>query len=218
MSFKNYYAILGVAPDASADDIKKKFRKLALLYHPDRNAESEFAAIRFREIQEAYETLGDSHKRVIYNRAWRDHYPKVNVSVVEETSPESILLKCKKLQQEIRDMDAFRINRQYVQAALHKILADDTIALLLFHDNKAINNNIIAHILDISVVLPGKSLSFVQRSLNRLAGGQQATLLTIQKKIKQLAYKKLWEQYYPALAFATAIIACIVIYYLSRRN
>src|SRR6218665_1362523 len=102
MSFKNYYAVLGVAPNATQDDIKKNFRKLALLYHPDKNAENEFAAIRFREIQEAYEILGDAEKRMIYNRVWRDHYPKANIAVAEETSPESILLKCRKLQQDIR--------------------------------------------------------------------------------------------------------------------
>lgn len=218
MLFKNYYAVLGVAPNASQDDIKKKFRKLALLYHPDKNAESEFAAIRFGEIQEAYETLGDAEKRIMYNRVWRDHYPKANISVAEETSPESILLKCKKIQQDIREMDAFRINRQYVQAELNKILAGDTIALLLFHDNKDINKNIIDYILEICAVLPGKSLPFIQKSLNKLAGNQQKEVLAIQKKIKQLTYKNLWQQYYPLLAFIIAVVVCAVMYFLSRKS
>ncbi|MBX2921210.1 MAG: J domain-containing protein [Chitinophagaceae bacterium] len=216
MSFKNYYAVLGVAPDASADDIKKKFRKLALLYHPDRNAESEFAAIRFREIQEAYETLSDSARRIIYNRTWRDHYPKVNLSVAEETGPESVLLKCKKLQQEVRDMDIFRINQSYIQSELNKVLSGDAIALLLFHNDKAINKSIIMCILEICVVLPAKSLSSIQDTLNKLAGDQQDISAVIQQKIKQLIYKKLWEQYYPVLAFIIAIAACIIIYFLSR--
>ncbi|MFT3947993.1 MAG: J domain-containing protein [Agriterribacter sp.] len=218
MSFKNYYAVLGVAPNASQDDIKKKFRKLALLYHPDKNAGNEFASIRFREIQEAYETLSNTDKRIIYNRVWRDHYPKANISVAEENSPGSILLKCKKLQQDIRGMDAFRINQQYVQAELNKILAAGTIALLLFHDDKVINKSIIAYVLEICVVLPGKNLPSIQKSLNKLAAGRQEDLLTIQQKIKQLTYKNLWQQYYPLLAFIIAAIVCAVIYLLSSKH
>lgn len=218
MSFKNYYAVLGVAPNASQDDIKKKFRKLALLYHPDKNAESEFAAIRFREIQEAYEILGNAEERMIYNRVWRDHYPKTNIAVAEETSPESILLKCKKLQQDIRETDAFRINQQYVQAELNKILAGDIIALLLFHGDKGINKSIIDDILEICAVLPGKSLPSIQKSLNKLAGNREEEMLIIQQKIKQLTYKNLWQQYYPLLAFIIAIVVCAVIYFLSSKN
>ncbi|MFT4019376.1 MAG: J domain-containing protein [Agriterribacter sp.] len=218
MSFKNYYAVLGVAPNATQDDIKKNFRKLALLYHPDKNAENEFAAIRFREIQEAYEILGDAEKRMIYNRVWRDHYPKANIAVAEETSPESILLKCRKLQQDIREMDAFRINLRYVQAELNKILSDNTIALLVFHNDNNINKNIIDHILEICAVLPNKNLPAIQKSLNKLAGNRQEEILIIQQKIKQLTYKNLWQQYYPLLAFIIAAVVCAAIYFLSSKH
>ena len=215
MSFKNYYAVLGVAPNASEDDIKKKFRKLALLYHPDRNADSEFAAIRFREIQEAYEILGDPNKRIIYNRDWRDHFPKINTSVAEETSPESILLKFQKLQQDIKEMDAFRINHQYVETGVNKLLSDENIALLLFHNNDPINEKIIAQVLAICSVQPHKSLPSIQKKLNRLTENNTLQQHSIEKTIKQLKYRKRWEQYYPLLAFIIAIAACIIIYKLS---
>ena len=65
--FKDYYAILGVAKTASADEIKKQFRKLALQYHPDRNQGNKAAEARFKELSEAYEVLGDSEKRAQYD-------------------------------------------------------------------------------------------------------------------------------------------------------
>lgn len=70
----DYYAVLGVAEDASAKEVKKAYRKLAQQYHPDRNAGDAEAEDRFKEVQEAYDTLGDETKRKAYDRARRDPY------------------------------------------------------------------------------------------------------------------------------------------------
>ena len=63
---RDYYEVLGVARDASDDEIKKAYRKLALKYHPDRNREHD-AEERFKEASEAYEVLCDSGRRQIYD-------------------------------------------------------------------------------------------------------------------------------------------------------
>ena len=67
MEFKDYYLILGVAKDASAEDIKRARRKLARKYHPDVSKEPD-AAERMKEINEAYEVLGDAEKRAAYDQ------------------------------------------------------------------------------------------------------------------------------------------------------
>lgn len=69
---KDYYAILGVAKDASEDDIKKAYKKLALKYHPDRNndkceAEKAEATKKFKDVAEAYACLSDKDKRKKYD-------------------------------------------------------------------------------------------------------------------------------------------------------
>ena len=63
---KDYYAILGVSHSASQSDIKKAYRKLAVLYHPDKNP-SHDAKPRFQEINEAYDVLGDADQRAVYD-------------------------------------------------------------------------------------------------------------------------------------------------------
>lgn len=66
--FKDYYATLGVPRDASADDIKKAFRKLARQHHPDTAADKKAAEEKFKEINEANEVLSDPEKRQKYDR------------------------------------------------------------------------------------------------------------------------------------------------------
>jgi len=75
VEFKDYYSILGVARDASDDDIKKAFRKLARQYHPDVAKNKKTAEEKFKEINEAHEVLSDPAKRRKYDELgahWQD--------------------------------------------------------------------------------------------------------------------------------------------------
>ena len=68
MSKRDYYEVLGVAKGASADEVKKAYRKVAMQFHPDRNPGDKGAEDKFKEAAEAYEVLSDSDKRAQYDR------------------------------------------------------------------------------------------------------------------------------------------------------
>src|SRR6478672_1231359 len=68
MSKRDYYTVLGLARDASEEDIKKSYRKLAMKHHPDRNPDDKGAEEKFKEAKEAYEVLCDARKRAAYDQ------------------------------------------------------------------------------------------------------------------------------------------------------
>ncbi|MDD3029643.1 MAG: molecular chaperone DnaJ [Alphaproteobacteria bacterium] len=68
MAKEDYYDLLGVSRDASADALKKAYRKLAMKYHPDRNPGDKEAEYKFKEINEAYDVLHDDQRRAAYDR------------------------------------------------------------------------------------------------------------------------------------------------------
>ncbi|WP_312075783.1 DnaJ domain-containing protein [Chryseobacterium sp.] len=78
---KDYYYFLGIPRDASEEDIKKSYRKLSLKYHPDKNENDDFFADRFKEIQEAYETLSDKGRRITYDQNLESHQKSFRYTV-----------------------------------------------------------------------------------------------------------------------------------------
>ena len=72
MDKRDYYEVLGISKSASADEIKKAYRRLAMKFHPDRNTDDSEAEAKFKEAKEAYEVLNDSDKRSAYDRFGHD--------------------------------------------------------------------------------------------------------------------------------------------------
>jgi molecular chaperone DnaJ len=68
MAKRDYYTVLGINRDASDDDIKKSYRKLAMKFHPDRNPDDKDSENKFKEAKEAYEVLSDARKRAAYDQ------------------------------------------------------------------------------------------------------------------------------------------------------
>jgi curved DNA-binding protein len=89
--FKDYYAILGVNKTADTSEIKKRFRQLALKYHPDRNPGNKAAETKFKELSEAYDVLSDRDKRTKYNRfgQYRESNFRANYTTSQSRSANS---------------------------------------------------------------------------------------------------------------------------------
>ena len=94
---RNYYELLGVPRDASADDIKQSFRRLARKYHPDLNPGDKIAEDKFKDISEAYEVLSDRSKRSQYNKFtgfWQKNRNKATATTPKDRSTEEEATGC----------------------------------------------------------------------------------------------------------------------------
>ena len=145
MSTKDYYRILDVKPTAGPEEIRKAFRALALRFHPDKNAGNPLAEMRFKEIREAYEILGDKVKR----DAW--HHRHYNIQhkgpALTPNNPDDILLQSIQIHKSVSGQDPFRLNHDGLFLKLQQLLNPYNVALVQqadeIHTNSAIVNNIL---------------------------------------------------------------------------
>lgn len=216
MSFKDYYKTLGIPPNASAIDVKKRFRKLALQYHPDTNQGNAFADIQFREIQEAYEILSDPDKRIVYQQEWKLRHPGVDMRTVFTITPAFILAECKKLHQQVFSMDTFRMNKEQVYYQASNMLSEHNLAILQHSGEHDINYKIIHELLNVASRLHYSQSTAIALLLKPLAGNNSDIIKEIEGFIKQAKSKKEWERYYPLLVLLITIMISVIIYFASR--
>ena len=104
---KDYYHLLGVARDASAEEIKRAFRRLALRYHPDKNPDNaRESEEKFKEINEAYEVLSDEQKRREYDyfTSWSDYQQRRTIYYTYRGGLDSDMMRRQALLQMLAEM------------------------------------------------------------------------------------------------------------------
>ena len=126
---ENYYLILEVSPNASIQDIKASFRRLARQYHPDLNPNDAIAAERFKQISQAYDILSDTTKRRRYDRdypVYRQQKTNSTQTLIPKTAKEYYLRAIQKYQakeytQAIEDYTrAIELDSKFVDAYLKR--------------------------------------------------------------------------------------------------
>src|SRR3954454_12534008 len=170
MSLKDYYKILELTPGASVADIKKSFRRLALLYHPDRNFGSNIHEAKFKEIKEAYDVLSDTKQRQEYNSRRREQANEQrhsyshshshshsyseprsrteNKKTYSHPNAQTILNQTVEFRKRITAIDPERMNKKAVYHHIQKLLAIQNILILKHSNDPKINKDFIDEILN----------------------------------------------------------------------
>ena len=216
MSSKDYYKILGVALDASGQAIKKAYRKLAMKYHPDKNEGDGFTEDVFKEINEAYEIIGDPKKREDYHykRLYTYNYKYKEAA---KATPQSVLKDAEQLLQQVNKSNPFRINRDALYFKMEQILSEATIEMLLTENTQEQNSPIIQKIIEAAKPLQLHHAEKIAASLTTLANNNAAANQLIQNFLQQKRKEYFWNRYKTAGAVILAILLCLMIFLISKK-
>ena len=215
MSSKDYYQLLGVKSNASTEEIKKSYRRLALKYHPDKNPGDLLAEAVFKEIAEAYDVLSDAKKREDYHYK-RFYTYNYKYAAAQTATPQSILNDAIKLQKLIEKADPFRINRDALLFQLQQILSADNLSLLLEKKQARINKAIVETILIVCKPLQYTYSEIIAEQLCILAVGNDNLEKKISEFLNNQRKKDTWRRYKVVAALLVAIILCLIIFLISK--
>ncbi|RFM27181.1 DnaJ domain-containing protein [Deminuibacter soli] len=213
MALKDYYKILGISPAASADEVKKAYRRLALRYHPDKNTGNHMAELHFREVKEAYDTLIDAAKREAYNYERFYHYRFLNERPMEHgITADWIARQMITLEETVHRQDFFRIHHDALLFQLQQLLSEYNLEVVQRSENPQANVNIVIHALACTRPLNLAYTRAVCALLQQVAGTDTLLLQRIKDTLKQKKQQQLINRsILPAAVLAVLLILWLII-------
>lgn len=136
---KDYYAILGVTPLATPEELRRSYRRLAMEWHPDRKGGDPGAALRFHELREAYQTLTDPVRKDAWlQERWYLRSMGVRTEQKSADRPAELLKTCISYEQELAMTDPHRIDAGNILARMRNMLTPEACEMLLLEPDPEI--------------------------------------------------------------------------------
>jgi curved DNA-binding protein CbpA len=210
---KNHYQVLDIPVNASLSEIKKAYRKLALVFHPDKHPDPIIAIPKFNEIKEAYQVLVNPSSRRDYDREF--HFQKYQVKQMPLASEaDEVLQLTKELWAKFKYQDPFRLDQDLLYFQLNQLLSGHNIRLLNNKGNTILDQEIIAYLMDCSMALPIDKKKALAQSWQMIARDNPTNTASIQTYLKHAQIWTIWENYKMHLALGLALFICLGIYLL----
>jgi hypothetical protein len=212
---KDYYKILGIRSDATPQDIKQSYRKLAHKYHPDKNPDNQHAAAHFKEILEAYSVLSNQTKRRKYDEVcWLSGMGK-RMYDEPHISPQWILQECVKLSAHMRTLDTYRMSHRALHDYIMLILSDQHMAIL--HDHPENNQQIVQEILNSTKRVVLKYAEPIVKRLSELAGDNAGLQTAISEQLRTTKIQEKRGVYLPWIVVIMTLLLCVVMFFYGRK-
>jgi molecular chaperone DnaJ len=212
LQLKDYYIILEVPPSASLDEIKKAYRRLALVYHPDKNNNDAYASGRFAEIKEAYETLSNTNLKDQYLQQRWYARSMGKRSAQGPVTPESILKQLLELDKYVRLLDVHRMDQEGLHHYLEELLSEETIQQLNNFNQPEINKEIILITLNTTHPLAYKLIPGITTRLKKLQIKDDKIHEKIDRFVQARKTSDFWEKRKIWLILIFVVIICSIIF------
>lgn len=193
MYLKDHYKILELELSATLPEIKKAYRRLALQYHPDKTSDDPYAAARFNDIKEAYETLSNPLKKNAYLEERWYNRAMGNNKTAEVITPVSILKQSLEFERYAADLDQFRLDKNSLFDFMDKLLTDETISKLAGFHEPEINEQIVLTLLKPFGLLDPEQAVVLSKKLSLVVDGNEKVLSVIESTLKNIQRKNYWQ-------------------------
>jgi hypothetical protein len=217
----DYYKLLGIAHNASIDEIKKAYRQSALKYHPDKNPGNKAAEEMFKQVSRAYAVLSDAEERKAYDY-------KINQLRAQQTNkqsnqrqqsndgqyhltPQAVLEVFQNLRKSVNSLGRENLNHSAVFGTLKELLADNNISILLAWGNTKVNKQIIDESMQCCRHLPYPYTEVICSKLAKLAGSDSIQIQVIYDFNTHQKYIGYWRRYRGAAIIGAAILIIAII-------
>lgn len=209
---KNHYQVLDIPVNASLSDIKKAYRRLALVFHPDKHPDPVISIPKFNEIKEAYQVLVDPTSRRKYDREFhfQKYQPKETILASEA---DEVLQLCKQLWSNQQKQDPFRIDQDLLYFQICQILSSHNIRLVINKRNSTLDQEIIQYLMDCSTILGLDKKKELAKTWQLIANDNTKLSTAIQDYLKKARIWSNWEKYKIPIAMGLALLICIGIYF-----
>ena len=206
----NYYQVLNVSPNATADEIKKAYRKLALQYHPDVAKDDLDASARFQQIKTAYDVLSNSKTRQAYH--YKHFY--TDYKTQPDVTANSIALKAEDLAKFTAVLDPYRLDFEGLFDQIYQLINSLNLTLLSQSKDESLKKSVTINLMKCAQLLPFDKILIIHQTLILLADKDSELIGLINKRTvlqKRLHY---WDKYKFLLAVVIAVLLCVTIFFL----
>lgn len=205
---KDYYRILELTPQATPEEIRRSYRRLAMEWHPDRKGENPL----YLDIREAYETLIDPDRKDAYLRARTDeeHLGR-RFEYGARPTPSSIMGKALKLEREVSSTDGFRIDGESLLNSINGLLDARTLEVLERETDEGYKRHLTG-----VLVKSGRPLGLAQSErlaglLNRLADRDEQCRRQVEAFVAMKRSEERWERWRLPLLLTATLLICLLI-------
>jgi molecular chaperone DnaJ len=213
---KDYYQILQLPTHATIPEIKQAYRRLAMMYHPDKNANDLYAQAQFTEVKEAYEVLMNPRRKETYlqERWYNQSIGRKRTAVT--VTPVSILKLALELEKYVSNLDVLRMNKEGLSNYIRELLATEVIEKLEQFNEPAIIRQIVTTLLMAMRPLPLAFIKPLSARLEVLAANDPETIERIKNFVEEYQRKVFWEKYKLLVILLFTLVICLLIYLTSK--
>ncbi|HEV8286188.1 MAG TPA: J domain-containing protein [Chitinophagaceae bacterium] len=213
---KDYYSILEIPPHSTLAEIKQAYRRLAMIYHPDKTKNDPYTNVKYKEIREAYEILSNPIKKESYLQERWYNQSMGKKTMNEAATPVSILKLSLELEKYVSRLDVHRMNKEGLFNYINELLSFSTIEKLKQFNEIGINRQIITTILTVLKSLPLQMAKPLATLLVQLAGDDEAALQRIDIFLQHHKKNFLWNKYQILVIIFLTLLVCLLIYFTSK--